>query len=195
MNVHTLTLYTNVIVGGHWSKWSAFTQCSKTCDGGIRKRTRSCYNPAPRPPTEKGCPDIAHQEEICNTISCRKYFFSFSRTRFYCNNIDGKYVLHCLFRLFDHIFYITGTELTELGETCKDRGWLPISSLAECKASTEYFQRYYPSYVFIEEEGLDYLPKGCSVDTYYGTPEGYFNTRDSDYIDSNFRALCTKPEG
>jgi hypothetical protein len=51
------------------------------------------------------------------------------------------------------------TALTELGETCKERGWLPISFLAECQANTGYFQRYYPSYVFVEEEDSSDHPK------------------------------------
>merc|ERR1712150_105591 len=124
------------------NKWSAFTQCSKTCDGGIKKRTRSCNNRYTRLPTEKGCPGIAVQEQICNSISCR-------------------------------------LALTELGETCKERGWLPISSLAECNASTEYFQKYYPSYVFREEVDRSWESKGCYVFMYPSQPEGYFNTHDS----------------
>jgi hypothetical protein len=39
-----------------WSDWRAITQCSKSCDGGIRKRTRSCNWPDTRLPSEKWCP-------------------------------------------------------------------------------------------------------------------------------------------
>ena len=86
--------------------------------------------------------------------------------------------------------------LTELGETCKERGWLPISSLAECKASTGYFQRYYQSYVFSNEQDFSNHPKGCYVALKFPSPpEGYFNNHDSGDGDINSRALCTTPGG
>ena len=113
-----------------------------------------------------------------------------------------KYVLNYLFRLFHSIFYNTGLALyymglalTELGETCKKRGWLPISSLDECKASTEYIQIDYPSYVFINEEDARDYPKGCYVYTGRNPPEGYLNTHHSGDSHSRSRALCTRPEG
>ena len=81
--------------------------------------------------------------------------------------------------------------LTELGETCKERGWIPISSLAECQASKGYFQIYYPSYVFSGEEDENDYPKGCYVYTGNDLPEGYFNTHDSGASDSDSRSLCT----
>ena len=86
--------------------------------------------------------------------------------------------------------------LTELGETCKERGWIPISSLAECKASTVYFHTHFPSYVFHETE-FDYsiYPKGCIVFTNNDEPRGFFNTHDSGASDSDARALCTISRG
>ncbi len=32
---------------GGYSSWGSFTACSKTCDGGIKTRTRNCSNPTP----------------------------------------------------------------------------------------------------------------------------------------------------
>ena len=102
--------------------------------------------------------------------------------------------------MFDSIFYITGIALTKKGETCKERGWLPISSLADCKASEGYLQDHYPSYKFVKEEDVYYLPKGCYVYdmSWYpdgGYHEGYFNTHDSGRGDSDSTVLCTTSEG
>ena len=75
-------LYKNVLVN-EWNEWRAITQCSKSCGGGIRKRTRSYYS-SPCLPGGKGCPGITIEEQTCNNYWCRKYFFLFSRTRFQC---------------------------------------------------------------------------------------------------------------
>ena len=32
-------------VDGVWRDWSSWTQCSKTCDRGIKERTRQCHPP------------------------------------------------------------------------------------------------------------------------------------------------------
>ena len=62
-------------VDGGWTDWS---ECSKKCGGGWRKR--SCTNPAP----SNGGADCQKvygpgDKEICNTEECAgKYIFSFN---------------------------------------------------------------------------------------------------------------------
>ncbi|KAL5963271.1 Hemicentin-1 [Taenia solium] len=35
-------------INGGWGQWSAWSHCSKSCGGGIRRRTRQCNNPSPQ---------------------------------------------------------------------------------------------------------------------------------------------------
>ena len=32
---------------GEWSEWGGWSECSKTCGGGVQYRERNCSNPAP----------------------------------------------------------------------------------------------------------------------------------------------------
>ena len=76
----------NISVNGRWSKWGAFTVCTKTCGGGTRKRERRCNNPEPK--NGGICPggeiiktelDIGKNgkwkvdKQACRTKACRKY--------------------------------------------------------------------------------------------------------------------------
>lgn len=59
-----------VPVNGGWSDFGAWSECSVTCGGGIKERTRSCTNPAP----EHGglyCVGDSKEEETCNTQACK----------------------------------------------------------------------------------------------------------------------------
>ncbi|VDN96769.1 unnamed protein product [Rodentolepis nana] len=38
----------NCPIDGGWSAWGPWSHCSKSCDGGIRRRTRQCNNPTPQ---------------------------------------------------------------------------------------------------------------------------------------------------
>ena len=57
------------IVDGGWSRWGAWSQCTRTCGGGRQSRTRSCTNP---PPGVGGrdCLGIRAQFRICNRNGC-----------------------------------------------------------------------------------------------------------------------------
>ncbi|XP_047133449.1 coadhesin isoform X2 [Hydra vulgaris] len=58
-------------VDGGYSEWSPFSSCSKSCDGGIQVRTRTCTNPSPMG-NGKDCKDLGQsiEERQCNRVSC-----------------------------------------------------------------------------------------------------------------------------
>ena len=39
---------TFITVNGNWGAWSNWTNCTKSCGGGIQNRTRRCDDPKPR---------------------------------------------------------------------------------------------------------------------------------------------------
>ncbi|XP_072015846.1 A disintegrin and metalloproteinase with thrombospondin motifs 6-like [Amphiura filiformis] len=56
-------------VNGGWSSWASYSQCSRTCGGGVRTRERCCDNPKP----ENGgtpCSGVSSEIELCNTEAC-----------------------------------------------------------------------------------------------------------------------------
>ena len=58
-------------IDGGYTKWSAFSACSKSCANGTMKRTRNCSEPVPGP-RGKNCTFLGPAEEIreCNTFPC-----------------------------------------------------------------------------------------------------------------------------
>lgn len=57
------------LVNGKWSPWSIFGQCTKTCGGGVKHRSRKCDNPAPAN-GGKNCRGPSKQSHECNTFPC-----------------------------------------------------------------------------------------------------------------------------
>ena len=53
---------------GGWSKWS-YDDCSVTCGGGSRKKSRFCNNPAPSCGGKK-CNGLTVEIEECNEFPC-----------------------------------------------------------------------------------------------------------------------------
>ncbi|XP_028514725.1 proprotein convertase subtilisin/kexin type 6, partial [Exaiptasia diaphana] len=62
-----------VPVDGQYSGWSAWSQCTKSCGGGTRERTRTCTNPSPKN-GGKNCKELGPSEDkgSCNTHACQR---------------------------------------------------------------------------------------------------------------------------
>ncbi|XP_065651532.1 zinc metalloproteinase-disintegrin-like ohanin [Hydra vulgaris] len=56
-------------IDGSWSHWSAFTKCSKGCDGGFQQRYRFCTNPIPQNGGDD-CIGESSEEVLCNSEPC-----------------------------------------------------------------------------------------------------------------------------
>uniref|UniRef100_A0A1A8BNC5 ADAM metallopeptidase with thrombospondin type 1 motif, 18 n=1 Tax=Nothobranchius kadleci TaxID=1051664 RepID=A0A1A8BNC5_NOTKA len=56
-------------IHGQWSAWSQWSDCSRTCGGGVMYRERSCSSPRPQN-NGKFCPGPSRLNHLCNTRSC-----------------------------------------------------------------------------------------------------------------------------
>ena len=63
-------VFSMFIVDGHWSPWSRYGRCSKSCGGGSQHRTRTCNDP---PPANGGarCRGPSKQARRCNSHPCK----------------------------------------------------------------------------------------------------------------------------
>lgn len=58
-----------LLVDGGWSDWSNWTECTVTCSGGVRSRTRECNKPSPQYGGQY-CMGNSSDTEACNTEVC-----------------------------------------------------------------------------------------------------------------------------
>ena len=58
-----------ISVNGDWSSWSSWSSCSRSCNGGEKKRQRTCTNPSP---VGLGTPCIGNSDQVsvCNRHPC-----------------------------------------------------------------------------------------------------------------------------
>ena len=61
--------FVNWLVDGGWSSWDRWSQCTVTCRGGTRKRSRSCTNP-PAAHGGKSCSGQHLEIEKCKDVFC-----------------------------------------------------------------------------------------------------------------------------
>ncbi|XP_062607291.1 uncharacterized protein LOC134269086, partial [Saccostrea cucullata] len=79
------------VVNGGWSAWSDFSECSVTCNGGIKTRSRACNNPIPDPEGLDCNSSLSTESLLCNTKecpSCAELKLSFGNV-VNCSNING----------------------------------------------------------------------------------------------------------
>ena len=51
-----------------WQEWSSWDSCSKSCNGGIQERTRTCEG-------GRNCEGRGREGRVCNTFSCEGILF------------------------------------------------------------------------------------------------------------------------
>jgi len=56
-------------IHGGFTEWTAFGECTKSCAGGVKTRTRTCTNPPPQY-GGKGCTGATSNTAACNTHPC-----------------------------------------------------------------------------------------------------------------------------
>ena len=56
-------------VNGMWGPWESPQNCSSTCGGGVRIKSRQCNNPLPQAGGSY-CKGLPYVLEICNTNEC-----------------------------------------------------------------------------------------------------------------------------
>lgn len=63
---------TSCPIDGNYTEWTAWSDCSVTCGGGLQTRSRICSNPAPQN-GGKNCNELgpANQTQACNPNPCR----------------------------------------------------------------------------------------------------------------------------
>ena len=61
-------------VNGEWSPWTSFSECSASCAGGIKTRSRQCNSPAPDPDGRPCDANGANETIVCNTEDCPSKF-------------------------------------------------------------------------------------------------------------------------
>jgi hypothetical protein len=70
-------LFSFHLTDGQWSDWTTWSDCSETCGGGIKMKTRQCTNPPPSA-TGQTCQGPTSEVEQCSTSSCRVGELSFA---------------------------------------------------------------------------------------------------------------------
>ncbi|XP_045209779.1 sushi, von Willebrand factor type A, EGF and pentraxin domain-containing protein 1-like [Mercenaria mercenaria] len=154
-------------VSGGWTEWSGWSECSATCDQGIRQRSRFCNNPSP---SEYGddCLGPTYETKVCvmdECLVCPK-LNDRGNSYFECTDNPKLGLKTCSVRCQEGFVSIPGfEEFQEL--TCGLQTglyWLPANVTAPCA------ERTYPRSLQLESsiEYVDKIPV-----QYYDTVKNY----------------------
>ncbi|XP_078379485.1 A disintegrin and metalloproteinase with thrombospondin motifs 1-like [Oculina patagonica] len=81
------------MINGGWSVWSDFTACTRSCEGGVRYRERTCTNPPPENGGENCAGPSKAYWEICNSqVMCDLSEPSFRDQQ--CKQINSNYTAY-----------------------------------------------------------------------------------------------------
>ncbi|XP_053671313.1 A disintegrin and metalloproteinase with thrombospondin motifs 9 [Anopheles nili] len=72
---------------GGWNVWSQYSACSRSCGGGVQKRTRECDSPKPKN-GGKFCIGLRVEIHPCNTEPCEDPRHNFRDEQ--CHELDGQ---------------------------------------------------------------------------------------------------------
>ncbi|KAK6195487.1 hypothetical protein SNE40_000907 [Patella caerulea] len=129
------TLCDYEIVNGGWSDWGNWSQCSVTCNNGVRSRERTCTNP---PPDVDGrpCTGNASETEACTQPECpecRKSDLTLpdSVDKVTCNGTIN--ALTCTPTCKVGMIYTTDEPIFY---QCSDGEWSPGTHVAPCSKKT-----------------------------------------------------------
>ncbi|CAL9698264.1 unnamed protein product [Knipowitschia caucasica] len=119
---------------GGWGQWTNWTQCSKTCGGGVRSRRRECDSPTPEGDGNY-CEGLGTEVSSCNTLHCPV---------FPCTEVPGSAfsscgpscprscddLAHCAWRCEPGCYCTEGKVLSSNGTVCVDREDCPCLDLS-----------------------------------------------------------------
>jgi len=80
MIISTVVLWT-VSVNGGWSQWGPWSDCSTTCDFGVKNRRRTCTDPVPQQ-NGKPCNGSDEDSAQCILSYCPGNNFTFKANTF-----------------------------------------------------------------------------------------------------------------
>ena len=85
--------------------------------------------------------------------------------------------------------------LTELGESCEDRGLVPIATESKCESLISILQNDYPTISYIKKINMYQRPKGCYA--FFKWPEYGIDFNDHLFgsSDSRTRSICNDLKG
>uniref|UniRef100_A0A672I4A5 ADAM metallopeptidase with thrombospondin type 1 motif, 18 n=1 Tax=Salarias fasciatus TaxID=181472 RepID=A0A672I4A5_SALFA len=123
----------NIAVHGQWSTWSPWSECSRSCGGGVMHRERSCTSPSRLNQlcNTRPCPSSAvdFRAQQCAEYNSKPFRGWFYKWKPY-TKVDDICKLYCIAEDFD--FFFAMSSKVKDGTSCSDhRGDVCIDGVCE----------------------------------------------------------------